>query len=99
MVALAVQGCGGQGESLYFVAGEDDESGGGRVFAVLVGADDGQEGVGEHREGHPAQPGGVAADLVLVQTGEALGGLEGLLDPPAGSGDADQGRAAVLAAL
>lgn len=45
------------------------------MFAVLVGADDGQEGVGEHREGHPAQPGGVAADLVLVQAGEALAGL------------------------
>lgn len=46
------------------------------VFAVLVGADGGREGVGEHREGHPAQPGDVAADLVLVQAGEALVGLE-----------------------
>ena len=81
MVALVVRGCGGQGEwSLYFVAGESDESGGGGVFVVLVGADDGQEGVGEHREGDPAQPGGVAADLVLFQAGEALAGLESLLD-------------------
>ncbi|WP_406131674.1 hypothetical protein [Streptomyces sp. NBC_00989] len=78
MVALVVRGCGGQGEwSLYFVAGESDEFGGG---GVLVGADDGQEGVGERREGDPAQPGGVAADLVLFQAGEALAGLEGLLD-------------------
>jgi len=59
------------------------------VFVVLVGADDGQEGVGTHREGYPAQPGGVAADLVLIQAGEALAGLEGLLDLPAGSGEAD----------
>ena len=80
MVALVVRGCGGQGEwSLYFVAGESDESGGGGVFVVLAGADDGQEGVGEHREGRPAQPGGVAADLVLIRPG-ALAGLEGLLD-------------------
>ncbi|MDH6222050.1 hypothetical protein M2283_009397 [Streptomyces pseudovenezuelae] len=33
----------------------------------------------------------MAADLVLIQAGEALAGLEGLLDLSAGSGDADQG--------
>ena len=52
------------------------------VACVFVGADDGEEGVGEHGEGDPAGPGGVAADLVLVQSGQALAGLEGLLHPP-----------------
>ena len=34
---------------------------------VFVGVDDGEEGVGRHREGDPAGPGGTAADLVLIQ--------------------------------
>ena len=35
-------------------------------------------------------PGVVAADLVVVEAGLVLGGLEALLDRPAGPGDADQ---------
>ena len=35
-------------------------------------------------------PGVVVPDLVLVQPGLVLAGLEGLLDRPAGSGDADE---------
>ena len=46
--------------------------------------------MGEHGQGGPAVPGGPAADLVLVEPGEALGGLEGFLDAPALSGHAHQ---------
>src|SRR5262249_33571061 len=38
----------------------------------------------------PARPRGEAAELVLVQSGQALSGLEGLLHPPSRPGDADQ---------
>jgi hypothetical protein len=34
---------------------------------------DGQERVGEHRQGHVAVPGAVLADLVVVQAGRVLG--------------------------
>ena len=44
----------------------------------------------EHGEGDVAVPGVVAADLVVVEAGLVLGGLEALLDGPAGPGDADQ---------
>ncbi|MFE4974853.1 hypothetical protein ACFRAR_22460 [Kitasatospora sp. NPDC056651] len=47
---------------------------------------DREEGVSEHRQGGPAVPGGPAADLVLIQPGQALGGLEGLLNGPAPPG-------------
>jgi hypothetical protein len=36
--------------------------------------------VGEHRQRGPAVPGAPAAQLVLVQADQALGGLEALLD-------------------
>ena len=58
--------------------------------ASLGGGGDGQEGAGEHGEGDPAVPGGPAADLVLVQAGEAFAGLEVLLDGPPEPGDLDQ---------
>ena len=44
----------------------------------------------QHGEGHVSIPGVEAADLVLVEADLALGGLESLLDGPAGTGDADQ---------
>lgn len=50
-----------------------------------------QEGVGEHGQGGPAVPGAPASELVLVQSGQAFGGLEGFLDALALSGDGDQG--------
>src|SRR4051794_7698538 len=53
--------------------------------------DDGEDGVGEHREGGVAMPGVPGPDLVLVEADLALAGLEALLDAPAGSGDADEG--------
>lgn len=45
---------------------------------VFVGTDHRKEGVGEHREGDPAGPGRVAADLVLIKSRQPLPGLEGL---------------------
>ncbi len=52
-----------------------------RTFGVAFsGGGHGQEGVREHGQGGPAVPGGPAPDLVLVEAGEALGGLEGFLD-------------------
>jgi hypothetical protein len=48
------------------------------VFVVLAGADDGQEAWASiARVTQRSQ--GVAADLVLIQAGEALASLEGLL--------------------
>ncbi len=41
-------------------------------------------------EGDPPVPGGPAADLVLVQAGQAISGLDVLLDGPAQPGDRDQ---------
>jgi hypothetical protein len=46
--------------------------------------------MGQHRQRDVSIPGVVAANLVLVQTHLALGGLEGLLDRPAGTGHPDQ---------
>lgn len=36
----------------------------------------GEKGVGEHGEGDPAEPGRPASDLVLIESGQALAGLE-----------------------
>lgn len=64
------------------------------------GPGDGREGVGEHREGDVPVPAGVLTDLVVVQAGLALGGLEGLLDRPPGAGDAHQiGQAHALGSV
>jgi hypothetical protein len=58
---------------------------------VLKGGGDGEDGSGEHGQGDPPVPGGPAADLVLVEAGEALAGLEVLLDGPAEPRDPDEG--------
>ena len=42
-------------------------------------------------QGGPAVPGGPAPYLVLIESGESFGGLDGFLDAPALSGDGDQG--------
>jgi hypothetical protein len=52
------------------------------VAGVLGGGGDGQERQGEHGQGGPPVPGGPAADLVLIQAGQALGGLEVLFNRP-----------------
>jgi hypothetical protein len=73
--------------------GERDQLAGlfsGPLFLAGRGAGGGEEGVGEHREGDVAVPAVPAADLVLVQADFSFGGLEGLLDRPAGAGDPHQ---------
>ena len=45
------------------------------LCAVVCGGD-GEEGVGEYGQGGPAMPGGPGADLVFVQPGASLAGLE-----------------------
>ena len=72
----------GREQSLDLVAGERDQIVRGGMAGVFVSADDGEEGVGEHGQGDPARPRGEAAELVLVQSGQALSGLEGFLHPP-----------------
>jgi hypothetical protein len=54
------------------------------------GGGDGEERVGEHREGVPTVP--EASDLMLVQADQALRRLERLLDAPALSRDAHERR-------
>ena len=65
------------------VAGQRDQFRRIRAAGVLEGGGDGQDRGGEHGEGDPPVPGGPAADLVLIQAGQALAGLEVLLDRPA----------------
>ena len=77
-------------ESAKLVDGQCDEPGRCGLGVAFGGGGHGQEGVGEHGQGGPAVPGGPAADLVLVESGEAFGGLEGFLDAPALSGHGHQ---------
>jgi hypothetical protein len=62
------------------------------MAGVFVSTDDSEEGVSEHSQGDPAGPRGEAADLVFVQSGQAL------LDPAtrtsvaSGTGAGDQQR-------
>ncbi|GGR62242.1 hypothetical protein GCM10010251_93760 [Streptomyces aurantiogriseus] len=69
-----------------------DEAGTARggMAGVFVSTDDSEEGVSEHGQGDPARPRGEAADLVFVQSGQALSCLESLLHPPSRPGDAHQ---------
>lgn len=59
------------------------------MFVVFAGADDGRKAWASFTRATQRSQGG--GGLVLIQAGEALAGLESLLDPPAGSGDAGQG--------
>jgi uncharacterized protein (TIGR00730 family) len=77
-------------ESADLVAGQGDQPGWCGPFGALLGGDNREQGVRDHREQRPAPPGGPAADLVLVEPGQALPSLEGLLDRPATPGDSDQ---------
>jgi len=78
-------------QALDLVAGERYQLVRPGMAGVFVGADDSEESMGEHRESYPAVPGRPASDLVFVQSGEALAGLEGLLNRPSASGDLHQG--------
>jgi len=75
---------------LDLVAGQPDQLGWWWLAGAFEKGGHHQEGVGQHGKRDPAVPGAPAADLMLVQTRKALAGLEGLLDPPAPSGDLDQ---------
>ena len=63
---------------------------GGLRLGAFAGGDHGEDGVGEHDQGGEPVPGVPAADLVLVQPGGVLAGLEAGFDAPAGAGHADQ---------
>jgi hypothetical protein len=78
-------------KSAKFVDGQRDQTSGGGCGVAFDGGGHRQEGTGEHGQGGPAIPGSPAPDLVLIEPGEALGGLEGFLDAPALTGDGDQG--------
>jgi len=75
-------GEGGGEQAGDFVAGQRDETGRGRAAGVLESGGDGKERGGEHGQGDPPVPGCPAAGLVLVQAGQALAGLEVLLNQP-----------------
>jgi hypothetical protein len=69
------------------VAGQRDEvigsgsgSGGGSPFPASRARVAAKVGGGEHREGDVGVPGSVVTDLVVVEPGFVLGGLEALLD-------------------
>jgi hypothetical protein len=55
-----------------------------------VRGEEGQVGMGDHREGDVPIPGGVLTDLVVVEADLVLGRLEHLLNAPPGSRDPDQ---------
>ena len=62
------------------VAGQRDLVRRPEAAGVLGGRGDGEDRGGEHGEGDPPVPRGPAADLVLIQAGQALSGLEILFD-------------------
>jgi hypothetical protein len=73
---------------LDLVAGQPDQPQRGGMAGALGHGRHDQEGVGEHGKGGPAVPGAPAADLVVVQSDQALAGLEALFHRPAHSGEA-----------
>jgi len=77
-------------QSADVVAGQRDQPVGSGAVGVLGDGDDHEQGVGEHGEQGPALPGDPAADLVFVEPGQTLTGLEGLLDRPSPARDPDQ---------
>jgi hypothetical protein len=54
------------------------------VVVGEAGAGDGEPGEGEHGEGDVPVPGRVEPDLVVVEAGLVLAGLEALFHAPAG---------------
>jgi hypothetical protein len=71
------------------VAGQRDQPVGLGMVGAFCCGERGQKGGGEHRQDGPAVPGGPAADLVLIESDEALAGLKGLVHSPAASGHTD----------
>src|SRR5690348_11485073 len=72
-------------QALDLGAGPPEQAGRGGAAGVFVGTDYREEGVGEHREGAPAGPRAVAADLVLIESCQPFLGLEGLFHTPPGA--------------
>ena len=70
--------CGGEVGDL--VAGQGDLPGRGRAAGGFDGGGGGEDGGAGHGQGDPPVPGGPAAQLVLIQAGQAFAGLEVLLD-------------------
>ena len=64
------------------VAGQRDLVRRPEAAGVLGGRGDGEGRGGEHGQGDPPVPRGPAADLVLIQAGQALSGLEILFNGP-----------------
>ena len=83
-MAMVTDGTGKQrGEQvLDLVTGQPDQPGRWRVAGLFSQGRHHEEGVGEHSQGGPAIPGAPAADLVLIQAAQPLGGLEGFLNLP-----------------
>lgn len=63
-------------QATSFGNGDSDQAGLLSGVAARDGCQDGEERVSEHRQGGPSVPGVPAPDLVLVETDDALGGLE-----------------------
>ena len=83
MVAITGGPCEQAGEQVPdLVPGQGDQFGWCRLAGAFGKCCHDQEGMGEHGQGGPAVPGAPAADLMLVQTAQALAGLEALFNPP-----------------
>lgn len=67
------------------VAGQRDQAFGWGLASAFGGGEYGQEGAGEHGQHGPALPANPASELVLIESGQALAGLERFLDRPAAS--------------
>jgi hypothetical protein len=67
------------------------------VVAVFVGAGGGEVGECEHGQGDVGVPGSPGADLVMVQAGLVLRGLEALLDRPRAPATRINSRGGVVA--
>jgi hypothetical protein len=77
------------------VPGQRDLVCGAGVAGVLKGGGDAEDDSGEHGQGDPPVPGDPAADLVLVEAGEALDGPAEPRDPDEG-GQRDRVRAVAV---
>src|SRR6476620_11867985 len=70
-----------------FGAGQRDHFDRPATIGVGIGGDHREQRVSDHRKQRPTPPGGPAADLVLVETGQLLAGLAALRDRPTPTGD------------
>ena len=78
-------------EASKLVDGQCDQAGRCGLGVAFGRGGHGQEGMRKHGQGGPAVPRGPAPDLMLIDTDEACGGLEGFLDSPALASHGNQG--------